>query len=426
MLGPPINLGMFAKKTLMTAQVMLVLASLATSSPVFAVTPAGPKCSIIGTKGDDVLTGTPGKDIICGLGGNDLITAGAGEDTIYGGTGDDKIIGGNGADQIFGEDGNDSLVGDSGLDKIDGGMGSDQIFGGDGNDRLNGSDGRDLILGDAGSDTISGGLGQDMVSGGPNRDYITSTDSQDVCSWDRLDKITGKCLFDKTAPKIESLGSSGLSFEAGTTATFRWRTSDASGVEDSWLNIGGPSGWVTKWCGFVVSTKLVDGNSKNGIVEAKCDIPKTAPNLEYSVFLSSRDFMGNVASSSQGISFTVFGGSEDISAPTFELISSPVTIQAGESYDISWRSTDVTDIAYSTIYLVADGYNFGDGSVQYVSNKGFPEKVSGDEKNAIYKMTVKISKDTPATSFTIWAVTADSLGNKKFDKTETVIPATEK
>jgi len=421
-----INLGMFIKRGLIATTVLLFAGQQGLNIPALAVPTTSVKCTITGTSGDDVLTGTSGKDVICGLGGNDLITGSAGDDIIYGGAGNDKIIGGTGADQIFGQDGNDSLVGDLGSDKVDGGSGNDQIFGGEGNDQLNGSSGKDLILGDTGSDTISGGSGQDMVSGGPNRDYITSTDGQDTCSWDRTDKITGSCLFDKTAPKIESLSSSGLSFEAGTTAIFRWRTSDASGVEDSWLNIGGPSGWVTKWCGFVVSTKLVEGTTKNGVVQAKCDIPKTAPNLEYSVFLSSRDFMGNVATSSQGISFKVFGGSEDITAPTFEYLTGPTSVKAGESYDITWRSTDVTDIAYSTIYLVADGYNFGDGSVQYVSNNGGPEKISGDDKSAVYKMTFRISKDTPATSFTVWAVTSDSLGNKSFDKTDIVIPAESK
>jgi len=96
-----------------------------------------PRCSIIGTSGDDALTGTPGPDLICGLGGNDTIQGLGGNDVIYGGPGDDVISGGRGNDVVVGDRGTDTLEGNLGRDLInarhdayapdtvDGGMGHD-------------------------------------------------------------------------------------------------------------------------------------------------------------------------------------------------------------------------------------------------------------------------------------------------------------
>ncbi len=62
------------------------------------------KCTIVGTKGDDVLRGTPGDDVICGRGGDDVITALGGDDVIYAGSGKDDVDGGTGRDTIYGVD----------------------------------------------------------------------------------------------------------------------------------------------------------------------------------------------------------------------------------------------------------------------------------------------------------------------------------
>lgn len=71
--------------------------------------PAPEDCSVLGTKGDDVLERTDGADAFCDFGGNDTIKGGKGKDTIYGGPRD----GGSGAsdgqrDEIDSDRGKDS------------------------------------------------------------------------------------------------------------------------------------------------------------------------------------------------------------------------------------------------------------------------------------------------------------------------------
>jgi hypothetical protein len=392
--------------------------------PVQAAEFSKSKCTIIGTAGDDFLTGTKGRDVICGLGGNDLIQAGNGNDVIWGGSGNDKITGGAGIDTIYGETGNDSLVGEGQNDVIDGGTGKDQVFGGEGNDTLLGSGQDDLIKGEAGNDKISGGSGNDMISGGLGKDSITSNEGKDTCAWDRSDVMKGQCKLDKVAPLITAAGEKVQRVQAGTTAYFRWNATDSSGIEESWLVIGGASGWVTKWCGFIVKSELIKGTASNGEFEGKCDIPATAPNLEYSVWLSSRDYMGNISTSDAAITFEVFGGSADTTPPTFEYLAGQISVKAGESFEISWRSTDETDLGYSGVYFALNGFSFSDGFISYVSAEGGQTKISGNDKDAIFTQRFTVHPDAPASRYSLWSTRTDSLGNKVFDQTNIQIEIT--
>lgn len=389
--------------------------------PVQAAGFSKSSCTILGTAGDDILTGTNGKDVICGLGGNDLIQAGNGNDIIWGGSGNDKILGGTGIDTIYGEAGNDSLVGEGQNDVINGGTGKDQVFGGEGNDTLSGEGQDDFIRGEAGNDKISGGLGDDMISGGLGKDSITSNEGKDTCAWDRNDVMKGQCKLDKVAPVITAAGKTVQRVEAGTTAFFRWKATDSSGIEESWLSIGGASGWVTKWCGFIVKSELVKGSASNGEFEAKCDIPKTAPNLEYSVWLSSRDYMGNISTSDAAITFEVYGGSSDTSAPTFEYLSGDILVKPNDSFKILWRSTDETDVAYSGAYFALNGSSFSDGFISYISAQGQPIRISGDDKDATYSQRFSVHPDAPDGAYTLWSTRSDSLSNKVFDQTKITI-----
>lgn len=402
------------------ATVMSLICLLALGAEVqsaSAVTPQKPKCTITGTAGDDNLTGTARNDVICGLGGNDLIKGGSGNDKIYGGAGYDKIFGGAGADTIYGEAGNDSLIGDSQADLIDGGAGKDQIFGGSGSDNLLGQDQDDFIRGEDGNDKISGGAGNDMISGGKGKDSVATDRGNETCAWDRTDVMKDVCKLDNLAPRITATDLTRQRYEAGTTAYFRWNATDSSGIEESWLNIAGASGWVHKWCGFIVPSQLVAGTSKNGVFEAKCEIPKTAPNLEYRVFLSSRDYMGNISTSDSAITFEVYGGSSDTAAPTFELLSKPEEVRAGEIFQITWRSTDETDV-YGTLYFVTVGGSFADGFVTNLSNESLAQLVSGNDKDGVYSQKFLVNPDAPAGDYTIWSTRGDSLWNKVFESTD--------
>jgi Ca2+-binding RTX toxin-like protein len=123
---------------------LLITALLVVVQPAASGAPPGPKCTITGTSGNDVLYGTRGNDVVCGLGGNDVIYSDAGRDVIYGGAGKDRIDGGRGNDVVYGGRGNDRLAGRRGNDRLVGGARHDHLFGGKG---------RDALLGGRGDDT---------------------------------------------------------------------------------------------------------------------------------------------------------------------------------------------------------------------------------------------------------------------------------
>jgi subtilisin-like proprotein convertase family protein len=92
-----------------------------------AVTCAGQRATIVGTRGRDILRGTrradviaarAGNDRITGLRGNDIVCAGAGNDRLYGGTGRDRLDGGRGRDLLVGGPGRDRLIGGAGSDVV--------------------------------------------------------------------------------------------------------------------------------------------------------------------------------------------------------------------------------------------------------------------------------------------------------------------
>jgi hypothetical protein len=87
---------------------------------------SGQRNTVLGTRGDDVLTGTPGRDVISGLGGRDRISGLAGNDLLCGGAGPDKLFGGPGRDKLIGGKGRDRLIGGKGRDRLRGGAGLDR------------------------------------------------------------------------------------------------------------------------------------------------------------------------------------------------------------------------------------------------------------------------------------------------------------
>ncbi|MDQ3940320.1 MAG: hypothetical protein M3238_03100 [Actinomycetota bacterium] len=66
-----------------------------------------PRCTVQGTRGNDVLRGTAGRDLICGLGGNDVIKGRGGDDVLFGHAGNDRLVGGAGRDIVVGNGGRD-------------------------------------------------------------------------------------------------------------------------------------------------------------------------------------------------------------------------------------------------------------------------------------------------------------------------------
>ncbi len=130
--------------------------------------------SILGGRGDDVITAGAGADSVWAGEGADRVAAGAGDDYVDAGAGRDVVNGGPGADRIFGGGGADTIHGGAGDDLIDAGAGNDRVWagagddgatGGPGDDSLSSGDGRDYLEGDADDDRIEGGAGDDVLYG---------------------------------------------------------------------------------------------------------------------------------------------------------------------------------------------------------------------------------------------------------------------
>jgi hypothetical protein len=209
-----------------------------------------PRCTIVGTQGDDVLVGTPGNDVICGLGGNDVIHGRGGDDTLFGSDGDDVLDGGPGNDKLRGHWGRDRLLGGPGDDLLHGGGGADvlsggsgvdtadystrkakvrvsigrgandgiagehdnvrsdteNVLGGAGNDTLAGSRRVNRLDGRGGNDRLTGGRGSDVLLGGSGVDRLQGRDAArfrdvlncgpgvgDAAAADAPDRVMGSC-----------------------------------------------------------------------------------------------------------------------------------------------------------------------------------------------------------------------------------------
>lgn len=130
----------------------------------------GREATIIGTRGDDVLTGTRDGDAIAGLGGDDVIRGLDGNDALCGGDGDDVIEGAAGLDAVILGRGADSGTGGPGFDFVG-------EFYLDGCGPCSPIDPRsrdvsvDLVSGGAGPDWVSAEGGNDVVDGGSGQDF---------------------------------------------------------------------------------------------------------------------------------------------------------------------------------------------------------------------------------------------------------------
>jgi Ca2+-binding RTX toxin-like protein len=122
--------------------------------------------------GNDVVdaTGMTTTVTIVGFRGNDILTGGSGDDVIYGFEDDDIINGGAGFDQLIGGDGNDTIRGGGGPDVL---YFTDWLYGEAGDDTLYGS-GNGVLVGGFDNDTIFAGAG-DLVIGSEGDDAITSS-----------------------------------------------------------------------------------------------------------------------------------------------------------------------------------------------------------------------------------------------------------
>ena len=373
--------------------------------------------TVTGTAGDDVIvaTGTVGQLIRAGS-GNDVICGSDGPDRILAGDGNDTVLSGNGDDVVTAGNGNDIVDAGAGRDNVAGGEGDDVMSGGVGNDRVAGDAGDDRVTGNNGSDLLVGGTGNDALDGGSSPDVIDPGSGSNSCGADAADSMRGPCTIDTTGPVISPIAVPKV-VTAGTTVTFTWRVSDSGGVANTNMRLGGYSGYVTSWCGFVVTANLVSGSAFDGTYQATCDVPANAVNGSYTLFLMASDSFGNSAGwdASSQFDFSVTAGSSDASPPSVSDLSARVD---GGSVVVRWRATDPSGVAGQSAWLAHNVYSFASVDGPYfVYNAAV--LVAGDALNGVYEQRIDRRSIAPNGIYTVWLTVIDTLGNKSFDQTET-------
>ncbi|MBU6347517.1 MAG: hypothetical protein KGQ38_02760 [Actinomycetales bacterium] len=370
--------------------------------------------------GDDVICGSSNDDTIISGTGNDTVISGDGNDTVSTGTGDDTVSGGTGNDSVTTGSGNDKVNGDAGADSISSESGSDTLAGGAGNDTLSGGTEGDKITGETGSDSLSGGAGNDMMQGGADRDQLDTGPGTNYCASDKSDSIVGACTIDTTSPGISN-ASVTPTVSAGSTLTFIWTVNDNSGVDRSGVKIGGPSGWVTTWCGFGVEGTRISGTMQASVFSATCQVPANAVNTEYTAFFDATDVFGQAAKSSTA-NFRITGGATDASAPVVSnmALSAP-SLTYGQSLDITYDVQDETGLQGVIAWVAYNGYGFANNQGRSYVNYGdyASVRLSGDEKEGKYLQRISLNDFAPAGEYTLWISVIDKLGNKVFYQTST-------
>ena len=407
-----------------------LLATLCPAVSAGAASATDAPCTITGTARNDVLRGTAGADVLCGLGGNDTITGLGGNDTVIGGSGNDRIDGGAGSDTLNGDAGNDTIVGGTdndtinggdGNDTLNGGTGSDKLSGGLGDDRESGDAGADVLWGNVGADSLSGGAGNDALQGGAGRDTVTPGSGSDQCAVDAEDSVTGVCKRDSSTPTL-SVQTSPAKVNAGQVARFTWRASDPSGIQSTQASIGGPSGWITSWCGFQIVGTLISGDDRDGVYAFDCAIPALAPSQEYSIIVSASDNFGN-GTDTASANFTVVGGSSDSSIPVLVDIKVLGNVEPGKSFTLRTHATDETGVAYAYTWVTRGGGVVDPFTMRFwvdYADTG-SQLVQGDDKDGYWEQTFTVREDTPSGDYTIWISIGDKLGNRSYLSTQHTI-----
>lgn len=336
---------------------------------------------------DRYIYGTDGPDVIVVQGaGRHKVLAGKGADVICGSDSRDRINGGAGPDRIYGEGGVDYLIGGTGRDVILAGPGDDSVFGGPARDAINGQDG---------ADAIDSGLGLNF------------------CAGDLSDTVLGECTIDQIAPAVFDVNIP-TSVEAGTTATFSWSTSDASGIYYTGAYLGGTNGWITEWCGFPVEPTLISGDAYEATYQVECVVPSTAVNGTYSLFIISSDVVSQATY--LPFDFEVTGGIADNAAPNLVSMTGPEIVSKDEIFTINFELTDESGVESVYAYIAYGGFfvEITTGLLLAEAIDWPTDPVSGDRFNGVWQQSFKMMEYAPAGTYTVWYGTVDIYGNRVF------------
>jgi len=206
--------------------------------------------------------------------------------------------------------------------------------------------------------------------------------------------------------------------QAGTTLVIRFRMTDTSGYQAPVAFIGGPSGWVSNWCGFGVAATRVSGDQRDGEYEISCLVPTSAPSAGYIVQIGCECTFPESSGEPWSVRypFDLVGGSSDSSAPV--IASSRINwfggVAAGSTFSVSTYATDESGIAYVVAWV--DGPNgrvTNDAGQPWASDMGLETIArNGGVGWEQFVQTITLRADAAPGRYRLWFSVGDSIGNR--------------
>ena len=205
--------------------------------------------------------------------------------------------------------------------------------------------------------------------------------------------------------------------QAGTALVIRFRMTDPSGYQAPVAFIGGPSGWVSNWCGFGVAATRVDGDQRDGEYEISCLVPTSAPSAGYIVQIGCECTFPESSGESWSVRypFDLVGGSSDVSAPVIAtLINWFGEVAAGSTFSVSTYATDESGIAYVVAWVDGpNGRTTNDAGQPWASDMGLDTIArNGGVGWEQFVQTITLRADATPGRYRLWFSVGDSIGNR--------------
>jgi len=206
--------------------------------------------------------------------------------------------------------------------------------------------------------------------------------------------------------------------QAGTPLVIRFRMTDPSGYQAPVAFVGGPSGWVSSWCGFGVAAVRVSGDQRDGEYEISCLVPSNAPSAGYIVRIGCECTFPDTAEDSLFVTypFDLVGGSSDVRVPV--IASSRINwfgeVAAGGTFSVSTYATDESGIAYVVAWVDGpNGRTTNDAGQPWASDMGLDTIArNGGVGWEQFVQTITLRDDATPGRYRLWFSVGDSIGNR--------------
>jgi hypothetical protein len=205
--------------------------------------------------------------------------------------------------------------------------------------------------------------------------------------------------------------------QAGTPLVIRFRMTDPSGYQAPVAFVGGPSGWVSNWCGFGVAAIRVSGDQRDGEYEISCLVPANAPSAGYIVRIGCECTFPDTSEDSLFVyPFDLVGGSSDVRVPV--IASSRINwfgeVAAGSTFSVSTYATDESGIAYVVAWVDGpNGRTTNDAGQPWASDMGLDTIArNGGVGWEQFVQTITLRADATPGRYRLWFSVGDSIGNR--------------